>query len=46
MEDNRRVILETKNLKQHFPTGRKIGGQKTFVKANDGINLSLYEGKL
>ena len=44
MED-RKIILETKNLKQYFPLGRKKLGKKQYVKANDGIDLTLYEGE-
>jgi len=43
--ENRKVILETKGLKQHFPTGKTKNGEKLFVKANDGIDMVLYEGE-
>ncbi len=42
---DRKIILETKNLKQYFPLGRKKEGKKLFVKANDGIDMTLYEGE-
>ena len=43
--ENRKIILETKNLKQYFPTGKKKNGERLFVKANDGIDMVLYEGE-
>ena len=42
---NRKKILEIKGLKQHFPTGKKRNGEKLFVKANDGIDMVLFEGE-
>lgn len=42
---DRKIILETKNLKQYFPLGKKKAGEKLFVKANDGIDMVLYEGE-
>ncbi|UUV19315.1 ATP-binding cassette domain-containing protein [Fusobacteria bacterium ZRK30] len=43
--ENRKIILETKGLKQHFPTGKRKNGERLFVKANDGIDMVLYEGE-
>ena len=42
---NRKKILEIKGLKQYFPTGKKRHGEKLFVKANDGIDMVLFEGE-
>jgi peptide/nickel transport system ATP-binding protein len=36
------VLLRVSNLKQYFPVKRK---RNTFVKANDGISLNIYEGE-
>ena len=41
------VLLETKNLKKHFPVKRKLfekGPVKT-VKAVDGVSLKIYKGE-
>ena len=43
--ENRKVILETKGLKQYFPTGKRVNGEMLMVKANDGIDMVLYEGE-
>ncbi len=43
--ENRKIILETKGLKQHFATGKRKNGKKLYVKANDGIDMVLYEGE-
>lgn len=46
MSDNRKVLLRISNLKQYFPIGKKqIGKPQSFVRANDGITLDIYEGE-
>jgi len=42
---NRKKTLEITGLKQHFPTRKKLHGETLFVKANDGIDMVLYEGE-
>lgn len=42
---SRKVLLETKNLKLHFPTGKKINGKPLAVRAVDGISVKIYEGE-
>lgn len=39
--ENKQVLFKISNLKQHFPL-RKKG---LFVKANDGIDLNIYQGE-
>ena len=39
---DRKVLLKVRNLKQYFPLSRK----GTYVKANDGIDLDIYEGEV
>lgn len=41
MEENKKVILKISNLKQWFPL-KKRG---MYVKANDGIDIDIYEGE-
>jgi len=42
MENGRKTLISIRNLKQYFPVkGRK----NMFVKANDGVNLDIYEGE-
>lgn len=41
MENNeKKVLLQISNLKQYFPVGKG-----RFVRANDGINVNIYEGE-
>ena len=41
MENNeKKLLLQIRNLKQHFPVGKG-----RFVRANDGITLDIYEGE-
>ncbi len=42
---SRKVLLETKDLKLHFPTGKRKNGKPLTVKAVDGISLKIYEGE-
>lgn len=43
---NNKVILEVKDLKQHFPIkGGIFGRTVNHVKAVDGVNFSIYEGE-
>ena len=39
--ENKKILLKITNLKQYFPL--KTKGQ--FVKANDGIDINIYEGE-
>lgn len=41
MEQNKKVLLKISNLKQYFPL-KKRG---MYVKANDGIDIEIYEGE-
>lgn len=40
IEEQREKLVEVKNLKQHFKTGRK-----TIVKAIDGLTFEIYKGE-
>ncbi|MBP3673406.1 MAG: ATP-binding cassette domain-containing protein [Oscillospiraceae bacterium] len=40
--NEKKVLLKIENLKQYFPVGKS---RTTFVKANDGISLEIYEGE-
>ena len=47
MSDENKVLLRVSNLKQYFPIGKKkMGKPQSFVKANDGISLNIYEGDI
>lgn len=39
--ENKQVLFKISNLKQHFPLKKK----GLFVKANDGIDLNIYQGE-
>ena len=41
-QSNKKVLLRVRNLKQYFPLKKR--GQ--YVKANDGIDLDIYEGEV
>lgn len=41
-QENKKVLLRVRNLKQYFPL-KKRG---LYVKANDGIDLDIYEGEV
>ena len=41
MADNKKVLLKITNLKQYFPLKKK----GMYVKANDGIDVNIYEGE-
>lgn len=45
--EKRKVIMKTEGLKQYFPTGKKHPEtkEKLYVRANDGIDLEIYEGE-
>lgn len=46
MSNEKRVLLKVSNLKQYFPIGKKqMGKPQSYVKANDGISLDIYEGE-
>ena len=46
MSEDKKVLLRISNLKQYFPIGKKqVGKPQSFVKANDGISLNIYEGE-
>ena len=42
MSQRNKVLLRVRNLKQYFPLKKK----GMYVKANDGINLDIYEGEV
>ncbi len=39
-------ILETQNLKKYFPVRRKIFGKEEYVKALDGVSISIEKGEI
>ena len=41
MADNKKLLLKITNLKQYFPLKQK----GLYVKANDGIDINIYEGE-
>jgi len=41
-EYRKKTLVSIRNLKQYFPVN---GSKNMFVKANDGINLDIYEGE-
>ena len=41
-QNDRKVLLKVRNLKQYFPLKKK----GLYVKANDGIDVEIYEGEL
>ena len=41
-QENKKVLLRIRNLKQYFPLKKK----GLYVKANDGIDLDIYEGEV
>lgn len=46
MSDEKKVLLKVSDLKQYFPIGKKqMGKPQSYVKANDGITLDIYEGE-
>lgn len=45
MED-RKVVLRGENIKKYFPVRSGPGKQKRYVKAVDGVDLSIYEGEI
>lgn len=46
MSDEKKVLLRISNLKQYFPIGKKqVGKPQSYVRANDGISLDIYEGE-
>ena len=40
--DGKKILISIRNLKQYFPVK---GHRDMFVKANDGINIDIYEGE-
>lgn len=45
-ENKRRVVLNGKNIKKYFPVHGGFGRAKRYVKAVDGVDLSIYEGEI
>ncbi len=44
--DNRKVLLEIRDVKQYFPVKKtKLREKQRYVRANDGISLTIYEGE-
>ena len=41
MDSNKKILLKITNLKQYFPLAQK----GMYVKANDGIDINVYEGE-
>jgi|GEM_PF-25083 len=44
MKENRKKVLEVRDLRQHFHVG--VGKNKLTVKAVDGISFDIYEGEV
>ena len=43
--ENKKVLLEVRDLKQYFPVKKtKLREKQRYVRANDGITLDIYEG--
>lgn len=42
MENDRKILFKIRGLKQYFPVR---GKRNMFVKANDGIDLNIYDGE-
>jgi len=38
-------LVETRNLKKHFPVRGGVFGPRQFVRAVDGVNLTVYSGE-
>src|SRR5262245_52076611 len=46
MSDNQQTLIGIKDLKVHFPVGRRLfGGPPQWVKAVDGITLDIRNGE-
>ncbi len=46
MAEERKVILEVKDLTKYFPLGKgRLNKKKGYVKAVDGVSFKLYEGE-
>ncbi len=45
MED-RKVVLKGENIKKYFPVHSGLGKEKRFVKAVDGVDITIYEGEI
>lgn len=44
--EERKVLLEVRDLKQYFPVKKtKLREEQRYVRANDGITLKIYEGE-
>ena len=44
--ENKKVLLEVRDLKQYFPVKKtKLREKQRYVRANDGITLDIYEGE-
>ena len=44
--NNRKVLLEVRDVKQYFPVKKtKLREKQRYVRANDGITLDIYEGE-
>lgn len=44
--EERKVLLEVRDLKQYFPVKKtKLREKQRYVRANDGITLDIYEGE-
>lgn len=44
MDESKKIVLDVRNLKQHFVSGR--GRNKLVVKAVDGISFQIHEGEV
>ncbi|HUX37909.1 MAG TPA: oligopeptide/dipeptide ABC transporter ATP-binding protein [Rectinemataceae bacterium] len=44
---DKNILLEVKDLKMHFPVGRKglFGGEQQYIYAVDGVNFSIKKGE-
>lgn len=42
----RNIVLKGENIKKYFPVHTGFGKKKKYVKAVDGIDISIYEGEI
>ncbi len=40
-----KALIKVNNLKQHFPLKKEFGKEQLYVRANDDISISIYQGE-
>lgn len=43
--EEKKPLLDVRNLKKHFPVRSQLGRTKSFVKAVDNLTMQIYEGE-